>query len=120
MALSNANNVASSKKTKKKKKPDPPLMKKQKKPPSPSSLNTTNTNNVVQKRVKEEEDKEEKELVGVLGEINEDDVKKQRQHAVVLVLGDFGHSPRMQNHASSLLNKGYEVTVIAYKTGSMM
>lgn len=95
-------------------------MKKQKKPPSPSSLNTTNTNNVVQKRVKEEEDKEEKELVGVLGEINEEDVKKQRQHAVVLVLGDFGHSPRMQNHASSLLNKGYEVTVIAYKNGSMM
>ena len=26
----------------------------------------------------------------------------------------------MQNHASSLLNKGYEVTVIAYKNGSMM
>jgi len=115
MALSNAH-AASSKKTKKKKKPDPPL-KKQKKPPSPSSLNTTNTN-VVQKRVKEE-DKEEEELVGVLGEI-EDDAKKQRHHAVVLVLGDFGHSPRMQNHAISLLNKGYEVTVIAYKNGSMM
>ena len=114
MALSNAH-AASSKKTKKKKKPDPPL-KKQKKPPSPSSLNTTNTN-VVQKRVKEE-DKEEEELVGVLGEI-EDDAKKQR-HAVVLVLGDFGHSPRMQNHAISLLSKGYEVTVIAYKNGSMM
>ena len=114
MALSNAH-AASSKKTKKKKKPDPPL-KKQKKPPSPSFLNTTNTN-VVQKRVKEE-DKEEEELVGVLGEI-EDDAKKQR-HAVVLVLGDFGHSPRMQNHAISLLNKGYEVTVIAYKNGSMM
>jgi len=118
MALSNAANAASSKKTKKKKKPDPPL-KKQKKPPSPSSLNTTTTNtNVVQKRVKEE-DKEEEELVGVLGEI-EDDAKKQRHHAVVLVLGDFGHSPRMQNHAISLLNKGYEVTVIAYKNGSMM
>lgn len=116
MALSNAANAASSKKTKKKKKPDPPL-KKQKKPPSPSFLNTTNTN-VVQKRVKEE-DKEEEELVGVLGEI-EDDAKKQRHHAVVLVLGDFGHSPRMQNHAISLLNKGYEVTVIAYKNGSMM
>lgn len=117
MALSNAANAASSKKTKKKKKPDPPL-KKQKKPPSPSSLNTTTTNtNVVQKRVKEE-DKEEEELVGVLGEI-EDDAKKQR-HAVVLVLGDFGHSPRMQNHAISLLSKGYEVTVIAYKNGSMM
>ena len=116
MALSNAANAASSKKTKKKKKPDPPL-KKQKKPPSPSSLNTTNTN-VVQKRVKEE-DKEEEELVGVLGEI-EDDAKKQRHHAVVLVLGDFGHSPRMQNHAISLLSKGYEVTVIAYKNGSMM
>ena len=111
----NANNVASSKKTKKKKKPDPPLIKKQKKPPSPSS-NIDNTN-VVQKRVKEEE---EKELVGVLGEINEDEAKKQRQHAVVLVLGDFGHSPRMQNHAISLLNKGYVVTVIAYKNGSMM
>ena len=118
MALSNATNVASSKKTKKKKKPDPPSMKKQKKPPSPSSLDIDTTN--AQKRVKEEEDKEEKELVGVLGEINEDDVKKQRQHAVVLVLGDFGHSPRMQNHAISLLNKGYEVTVIAYKNGSMM
>lgn len=118
MALSNAANAASSKKTKKKKKPDPPL-KKQKKPPSPSSLNTTTTNtNVVQKRVKEE-DKEEEELVGVLGEI-EDDAKKQRHHAVVLVLGDFGHSPRMQNHAISLLSKGYEVTVIAYKNGSMM
>lgn len=107
---------ASSTKTKKKKKPDPPLIKNRKKPPSPSS-NTTNTNNAVQKRVKEED----KELVGVLlGEINEDEAKKQRQHAVVLVLGDFGHSPRMQNHAISLLNKGYEVTVIAYKNGSMM
>ena len=107
---------ASSTKTKKKKKPDPPLIKNRKKPPSPSS-NTTNANNAVQKRVKEED----KELVGVLlGEINEDEAKKQRQHAVVLVLGDFGHSPRMQNHAISLLNKGYEVTVIAYKNGSMM
>lgn len=107
---------ASSTKTKKKKKPDPPLIKNRKKPPSPSS-NTTNTNNAVQKRVKEED----KELGGVLlGEINEDEAKKQRQHAVVLVLGDFGHSPRMQNHAISLLNKGYEVTVIAYKNGSMM
>ena len=121
MALSNANtnNVASKSKktTKKKKKPDPPLMKKQKKPPSPSSLNIDTTNNAVQKRVKEEN---KEFLVGVLGEINEDEAKKQRQHAVVLVLGDFGHSPRMQNHASSLLNKGYEVTAIAYKNGSMM
>ena len=122
MALSNNannNNVASKSKktTKKKKKPDPPLMKKQKKPPSPSSLNIDTTNNAVQKRVKEEN---KEFLVGVLGEINEDEAKKQRQHAVVLVLGDFGHSPRMQNHASSLLNKGYEVTAIAYKNGSMM
>ena len=80
MALSDANNnnVASkSKKTKKKKKPDPPLMKKREKPPSPSSLDIDTTNNVVQKRAKEEN----KELVGVfLGEINEDEAKKQRQH----------------------------------------
>lgn len=33
----------------------------------------------------------------------------------VLVLGDFGRSPRMQNHAVSLANSGKTVVVFAYK-----
>jgi beta-1,4-mannosyltransferase len=34
--------------------------------------------------------------------------------AVVSVLGDIGRSPRMQNHISSLVEKGFQVEVIGY------
>lgn len=34
--------------------------------------------------------------------------------AVVVVLGDFGRSPRMMYHADSLRRKGWEVGVVAY------
>ena len=36
------------------------------------------------------------------------------KHAVVLVLGDVGRSPRMQYHALSLLENGHYVTLIGY------
>ena len=35
-------------------------------------------------------------------------------HVLVLVLGDVGRSPRMQYHALSLLEAGYEVTLLGY------
>ena len=35
-----------------------------------------------------------------------------RKSAIVLVLGDLGRSPRMQNHALSLAQHGYGVTLI--------
>ena len=38
----------------------------------------------------------------------------------VLVLGDFGHSPSDAESRAFLVKKGHEVTVIAYKNGSMM
>ncbi|EED90915.1 beta-1,4 mannosyltransferase, partial [Thalassiosira pseudonana CCMP1335] len=37
-----------------------------------------------------------------------------KKHAVVLVLGDVGRSPRMQYHALSLLEQGHYVTLIGY------
>ncbi len=36
------------------------------------------------------------------------------KHAVVMVLGDIGRSPRMQYHALSLLEDGHYVTLIGY------
>ena len=39
---------------------------------------------------------------------------KQRVHFVVIVLGDLGRSPRMQYHALSLLEAGFDVTLIGY------
>ncbi|XP_064478720.1 chitobiosyldiphosphodolichol beta-mannosyltransferase-like [Ornithodoros turicata] len=42
----------------------------------------------------------------------EDSVKG---NVTILVLGDFGHSPRMTNHALSLAAEGYSVHVIAYR-----
>lgn len=36
------------------------------------------------------------------------------KHAVVLVLGDVGRSPRMQYHALSLLEHGHDVTLVGY------
>lgn len=36
------------------------------------------------------------------------------KHAVVLVLGDVGRSPRMQYHSLSLLEQGHYVTLIGY------
>ena len=44
--------------------------------------------------------------------------EQQQRHAVLVVLGDFGHSPRAQNHALSLVKRGHVVTVIAYANGS--
>ena len=44
--------------------------------------------------------------------------QQQQRHAVLVVLGDFGHSPRAQNHALSLVKRGHVVTVIAYANGS--
>lgn len=38
---------------------------------------------------------------------------QQQQHVWVVVLGDFGRSPRMQYHAQSLSLAGYEVDVVA-------
>lgn len=32
----------------------------------------------------------------------------------IIVLGDIGHSPRMQNHAVSLLDEGYHVDIVGY------
>lgn len=32
----------------------------------------------------------------------------------IIVLGDIGHSPRMENHAISLLNSGYKVDIVCY------
>lgn len=37
-----------------------------------------------------------------------------RPHALVLVFGDVGHSPRMQNHARQLLEEGYTVDFAGY------
>lgn len=32
----------------------------------------------------------------------------------IIVLGDIGHSPRMQNHAVSLIDNGYSVDIVCY------
>lgn len=40
---------------------------------------------------------------------------KAKQHATVVVLGDFGMSPRMQNHALALAAAGFLVDVVAYR-----
>ncbi len=39
---------------------------------------------------------------------------RHAKHAVVIVLGDIGRSPRMQYHALSLLEDGHFVTLIGY------
>ncbi len=39
---------------------------------------------------------------------------RDKQHAVVIVLGDIGRSPRMQYHALSLLEDGHFVTLVGY------
>ncbi len=36
-------------------------------------------------------------------------------HVVVVVLGDVGRSPRMQYHARSLLEQGYDVSLVGYE-----
>ena len=36
------------------------------------------------------------------------------KHAVVMVLGDVGRSPRMQYHAQSILDEGHYVTLVGY------
>ncbi|KAL9186186.1 hypothetical protein ACHAXT_005424 [Thalassiosira profunda] len=40
--------------------------------------------------------------------------KRRPRHAVVMVLGDVGRSPRMQYHALSLLEEGHFVTLVGY------
>ncbi len=42
------------------------------------------------------------------------------KHAVVMVLGDIGRSPRMQYHALSLLEEGHYVTLIGYAGESLI
>lgn len=39
----------------------------------------------------------------------------RKLHAVVVVLGDVGRSPRMQYHAASLLEAGHHVTLVGYQ-----
>ena len=48
------------------------------------------------------------------------DNNKKIKHAVVLVLGDIGRSPRMQYHALSLLEEGHYVTLIGYAGESLI
>lgn len=40
---------------------------------------------------------------------------KQRPSVQILVLGDIGHSPRMQYHALSIARHGAQVVIIGYK-----
>ena len=40
--------------------------------------------------------------------------ERRAKHAVVMVLGDIGRSPRMQYHTLSLLEEGHYVTLIGY------
>ena len=37
-----------------------------------------------------------------------------KMHALVLVLGDLGHSPRMQNHVRELAARNYSVDFVGY------
>ena len=41
------------------------------------------------------------------------------KHALVLVVGDLGHSPRMQNHVRELLNSGYSVDFVGFKESAV-
>lgn len=40
-----------------------------------------------------------------------------KQRALVVVFGDVGQSPRMLNHARSLVEAGYQVDLIGYVRG---
>lgn len=40
-------------------------------------------------------------------------------HAIVVVFGDLGHSPRMQNHVRELVTTGYSVDFVGYKESSL-
>jgi beta-1,4-mannosyltransferase len=40
---------------------------------------------------------------------------KRRLRAAVMVLGDIGHSPRMQYHVASLAKLGFEVDFIGFR-----
>ena len=39
---------------------------------------------------------------------------RRPRHAAVVVLGDIGRSPRMMNHAESLANLGFTVSLVGY------
>lgn len=43
----------------------------------------------------------------------------RNKHALVLVFGDLGHSPRMQNHVWELVKIGYSVTFAGYSQSSL-
>jgi methylmalonyl-CoA mutase cobalamin-binding subunit len=45
---------------------------------------------------------------------NENKAKK-RLRALVMVLGDIGHSPRMQYHVASLAKEGFEVDFVGFR-----
>ena len=42
-------------------------------------------------------------------------ILEHREHAIVVVLGDIGHSPRMCYHALSLANHGVHVHLVGYR-----
>lgn len=42
-------------------------------------------------------------------------VGEQRVSVQIVVLGDIGHSPRMQNHALSIARRGGRVSIIGYR-----
>jgi beta-1,4-mannosyltransferase len=42
---------------------------------------------------------------------------RRPRHAAVVVLGDIGRSPRMMNHAESLANLGFTVSLVGYAAG---
>jgi beta-1,4-mannosyltransferase len=41
------------------------------------------------------------------------------KHALVLVVGDLGHSPRMQNHVRELVDLGYSVDFVGFKESAV-
>lgn len=46
---------------------------------------------------------------------NESLAREPKASVQILVLGDIGHSPRMQNHALSISKNGGRVDIIGYK-----
>lgn len=49
---------------------------------------------------------------------NTSDLVGDRERVCVLVLGDYGRSPRMQYHTLSLVRHGYQVDAVGYKGSS--
>lgn len=40
--------------------------------------------------------------------------EKKNKNVCIVVLGDIGRSPRMQYHAQSLINEGFDVDIVGY------